>query len=42
MYWLGLDIGTGGSRALLIDERGVVQGLGLEANGVLNGTLDER
>lgn len=26
MYWLGLDIGTGGSRALLIDERGVVQG----------------
>ena len=24
MYWLGLDIGTGGSRALLIDERGRV------------------
>src|SRR5450755_644585 len=23
--WLGLDIGTGGSRALLIDERGVVR-----------------
>jgi sugar (pentulose or hexulose) kinase len=22
MYWLGLDIGTGSSRALLIDERG--------------------
>ena len=21
-YWLGIDIGTGGSRALLIDERG--------------------
>jgi len=24
MYWLGLDIGTGGSRALLVDERGRV------------------
>ena len=24
MYWLGLDIGTGGSRALLIDEKGAV------------------
>ena len=24
--WLGLDIGTGGSRALLVDERGNVQG----------------
>ncbi len=24
MYWLGIDIGTGGSRALLVDERGVV------------------
>ncbi len=22
MYWLGLDIGTGGSRALLIDDKG--------------------
>lgn len=26
MYWLGIDIGTGGSRALLIDERGKVKG----------------
>ncbi len=25
MYWLGVDIGTGGSRALLIDEKGVVK-----------------
>jgi xylulokinase len=25
MYWLGLDIGTGGSRALLIDEKGRVK-----------------
>ena len=25
MYWLGLDIGTGGSRALLIDEQGQVR-----------------
>jgi xylulokinase len=25
MYWLGLDIGTGGSRALLIDELGAVK-----------------
>ena len=25
MYWLGLDIGTGGSRALLIDEKGKVK-----------------
>ena len=25
MYWLGLDIGTGGSRALLVDERGQVK-----------------
>ena len=25
MYWLGLDIGTGGSRALLVDERGDVK-----------------
>jgi xylulokinase len=24
MYWLGLDIGTGGSRALLVDETGAV------------------
>lgn len=24
MYWLGIDIGTGGSRALLIDEKGAV------------------
>ncbi len=22
--WLGIDVGTGGSRALLVDERGVV------------------
>jgi xylulokinase len=25
MYWLGIDIGTGGSRALLVDERGEVK-----------------
>ncbi|MGH9664942.1 MAG: FGGY family carbohydrate kinase, partial [Bryobacteraceae bacterium] len=25
MYWLGLDIGTGGTRALLVDETGVVK-----------------
>ena len=25
MYWLGLDIGTGGSRALLVDETGAVK-----------------
>ena len=25
MYWLGLDIGTGGSRALLVDEHGQVR-----------------
>src|SRR5690349_19544179 len=25
MFWLGIDIGTGGSRALLVDERGVVK-----------------
>lgn len=25
MYWLGIDIGTGGSRALLIDEKGIVR-----------------
>lgn len=25
MYWLGLDIGTGGSRALLVDSSGVVR-----------------
>jgi xylulokinase len=25
MYWLGLDIGTGGSRALLVNERGIVK-----------------
>jgi xylulokinase len=25
MYWLGIDIGTGGSRALLVDETGVVK-----------------
>ena len=24
-YWLGLDIGTGGSRALLVDEQGHVR-----------------
>jgi xylulokinase len=24
--WLGIDVGTGGSRALLVDERGVVRG----------------
>ncbi|MDZ4798806.1 MAG: xylulokinase [Bryobacteraceae bacterium] len=24
MYWLGIDIGTGGSRALLVDEKGTV------------------
>src|SRR5437867_6870229 len=22
MYWLGIDVGTGGTRALLVDERG--------------------
>jgi len=26
MYWLGIDIGTGGSRALLVDERGKLKG----------------
>ncbi|MBC8167531.1 MAG: xylulokinase [Bryobacteraceae bacterium] len=26
MYWLGLDVGTGGTRALLVDETGVVVG----------------
>ena len=25
MYWLGIDIGTGGSRALLVDAGGVVK-----------------
>ena len=25
MYWLGIDIGTGGTRALLVDERGAVK-----------------
>ena len=25
MYWLGIDVGTGGTRALLIDEQGKVQ-----------------
>jgi xylulokinase len=25
-YWLGIDIGTGGSRALLVDENGKVAG----------------
>ena len=25
MYWLGLDVGTGGSRALLVDSTGVVR-----------------
>src|SRR5512139_2387318 len=25
MYWLGIDIGTGGSRALLVDEKGVLK-----------------
>ena len=25
MYWLGIDIGTGGSRALLVDEKGKVK-----------------
>src|SRR6187200_1698770 len=24
MYWLGIDIGTGGSRALLVDAKGTV------------------
>lgn len=24
MYWLGIDIGTGGSRALLVNEKGAV------------------
>lgn len=26
MYWLGIDIGTGGTRALLVDEKGTVKG----------------
>jgi xylulokinase len=26
MYWLGIDVGTGGSRALVVDERGAVKG----------------
>jgi xylulokinase len=26
MYWLGIDIGTGGSRALLLDEKGRIAG----------------
>ena len=25
MYWLGIDIGTGGTRALLVDESGAVK-----------------
>ena len=25
MYWLGIDIGTGGTRALLVDERGAAK-----------------
>ena len=25
MYWLGIDVGTGGSRVLLIDESGAVK-----------------
>ena len=25
MYWLGIDIGTGGSRALLVDDRGALK-----------------
>ena len=25
MYWLGIDVGTGGTRALLIDDRGKVR-----------------
>src|SRR5690348_14011369 len=25
MYWLGLDVGTGGTRALLVDASGVVR-----------------
>jgi len=25
MYWLGIDIGTGGSRALLVDEKGAIK-----------------
>src|SRR5689334_5538327 len=25
MYWLGIDVGTGGTRALLVDERGKVR-----------------
>ena len=25
MYWLGIDVGTGGTRALLVDERGAVR-----------------
>ena len=24
MFWLGIDIGTGGSRALLLDDKGTV------------------
>ena len=24
MYWLGIDVGTGGTRALLVDDRGKV------------------
>src|SRR5690349_23111054 len=25
MYWMGIDIGTGGTRALLVDERGTLR-----------------
>src|SRR5215468_11247282 len=25
MYWLGIDVGTGGTRALLVDDRGKVR-----------------
>ena len=25
MYWLGIDVGTGGTRALLVDEKGVIK-----------------
>ena len=25
MYWLGVDVGTGGTRALLVDEKGSVR-----------------
>jgi xylulokinase len=25
MYWLGIDVGTGGTRALLVDEQGKVR-----------------